>query len=167
LLVVLAFLSICSLASAAFGNPIPWDLPWEGKPIQYFGIVVAEFCGLLAGTAVLTHNRQTRWRKAAIIILVALITSYAIGIGIWALGYIAGILVFSPVNPLFNTSLYPLGPVILLLPEFVGTIIGAIIIRANQKVEWKTALVTMTAVMLTSFLVSFFMSNIYFWLYLR
>jgi len=135
--------------------------------MQYLTIITAEFCGLLVGTVVLVKNCQKQWRKAMITMLIALITSYAIGIAIWATGYLAGILVFSPVNPFFNAALYPLSPIILLLPEFVGTLIGAIIIRAHQKVEWKTSFATMTSAMLASFLVGFFIPNIYFWVYLR
>jgi hypothetical protein len=163
---MLALLSFCSLVNVVFGNPIPWD-PWQGNPIQCFTIVVAEFCGLIARTAVFARYRKARWRKAMLTILVALVVSYVVGIAIWVLGYLAGIIVFSPVNPLFNASLYPFGTMILLLPEFVGTIIGAIIIRANQKVEWKMALITMTVAMSTSFLVGFFLPGIYVVLYFR
>jgi len=160
LLAALAFLSICSFVNAVLANPIPWDYdPWDslrnGNPAEYFSIITAEFCGLVVGTAILTYNRQTQWQKATVTVLIALITSYIIGITIWTLGYRTGILVYNPVNP------HPSSLIILLLPEFIGTIIGSIIIRTGQKVEWKTALITMTAAMLTSFLVGILLVNIY------
>lgn len=163
LLAMLALLSFCSLVDVVFGNPIPWD-PSPENFVQCFTIVVAEFCGLVVGTAVFTYNRQIEWRKPVMTILIALIISYAVGIIIWGMGYLAGVLVFSPVNPFFIVPSYYLSPVILLLPEFIGTVLGAIIIRANQKVKWKTAFTTMTATMLTSFLVGFLMLAVYFWL---
>jgi len=112
LLAMLVFLSTLSLVNVAFANPIPWEPPWEGNVVQYFSIIAAEFCGLIVGTAVLTYNRQTRWRKSMVIVLAALTVSYAIGITIWAVGYMAGIPIFSPVNPFYNASLSSMGPII-------------------------------------------------------
>lgn len=160
LLTVLAFLSICSFVNAVLANPIPWEFdPWESlsnrNPAEYFSIITAEFCGLVVGTAILTYNRQTQWQKATITVLIALITSYIIGITVWTLGYRTGILIYNPMNS------HPSSLIVLLLPEFIGAIIGTIIIRANQKVEWKIALITMTTAMLTSFLIGILLANIY------
>ena len=55
---------------------------WEGKPIQYFSIIAAEFCGILAGVAVLVLNPQIRWHKAIITVSIALIIGYAYGLTI-------------------------------------------------------------------------------------
>jgi hypothetical protein len=161
LLATLGFLSVCSFVGVVFADPLPWDSLWEGKPIQYFSIIAAEFYGLLLGAVILTQYHQIRWQKATITMSIALIISYVIGITIWTLGYQAGILIYNPVNPFFNASTHPLGTTILLLPEFIGIIIGTIIIHANQKVEWKTAFITMTAAMLTSLLVGILIANIY------
>lgn len=155
------FLSVCSLVSVVSANPLPFDSLWAGKPIQYASIILAEFCGLVAGTSILTYNRKTRWQKAAITVLIALVTSYGIGLAIWTLGYALGILIYDPINPFFNFSPHPLGPVVLLLPELIGTAIGTILIHANQKVSWRIALLTMMATMLTSFLVGIVIANIY------
>lgn len=129
--------------------------------MQYGLIVAAEFCGLLAGTAILSSNDKIRWQKATITTAIALIISYAIGVTIWTLGYMAGILIYDPVNPFFNASSHPLGAVILLLPEFVGTVVGTIMIRLRLKVKWKTALITMASAMIVSFLVGIAIVSIY------
>jgi len=159
LFVAIVFLCVCNLIGVAFANPIPWD-PWNSflnlELIQYFSIITAEFCSLVVGTAILVYNNETRWQKAALPMLVALITSYAFGISVWTLGYRTGILVYNVANP------SPLGTIILLLPEFIGTIVGAIIIHATQKVEWKTALIAMTAAMLVSFIVGILLAYITF-----
>jgi len=160
-LVTIAFFFACGFVSFVSANPLPMDSLWEGKPIQYVSIVVAELCGLLAGTGILTYDREVRWQKAATTVLIALVISYAIGVTIWTLGRAVGILIYNPINPFFNFSPHPLGPVVLLLPEFIGIIIGAILIHAKQKTSWKTALITMTAAMLTSFLVGILIANIY------
>jgi hypothetical protein len=161
LLVVLAFLTIFSFAGVAFADPIPWEPPLEGKPIQSVLIVAAEFCGLLAGTAMLCNNGQIRWQKATMTMAIALIISYAIGITIWSLGYMSGFVIHNTVNPFFNASSHPLGTVILLLPELFGTIVGTIIIRLKLGVEWKTALITMASAMIVSFLVGMAIVYIY------
>lgn len=161
LLAALAFLSVLSFVGVAFADPIPWEPPWEGKPMQYGLIIAAEFCGLLAGTAILSSNGQIRWQKVTVTMAIALIISYAIGITIWTLGYMAGVLIYNPANPFFNASSHPLGTVILLLPEFIGTIIGTIVIHLRLRVEWKTALITMVSAMIVSFLVGIAIVNIY------
>lgn len=159
LLATIVFLSTCNLIGVAFANPIPWD-PWNSflnlGPMQYFLIITAEFCSLVVGTAILVYNDEIRCQKAAITMLIALITSYALGISVWTLGYRTGILVNNVANP------SPLGTIVLLLPEFIGTIVGAIIIHATQKVKWKTALIAMTAAMLVSFLVGILLAYITF-----
>jgi len=164
-LVKLLFLTTCTLLLAfsfvdvAFANPIP--LEPIGSPLQYVLIVFAEVCGLFVGTAVLIQSGQADWRRSASIMSVSLIVSYAIGIAIWSFGYIAGIFVYNSINPLFNYSSHPLSIVVLLLPEFVGTIIGTILIHLNLKIEWKKALGAMAAAMFTSFLIGLLIANIY------
>ncbi len=161
LLATLAFLSILSFVCVVFADPIPWKPPWEGKPIQYGIIIAAEFCGFLAGTALLSSNGQIRWQKATVTMAIALIISYAIGVTIWTLGYVAGILIYNPVNPFFNASSHPLGTIVLLLPEFIGTVIGTIIIHLRLRVKWKKALITMASAMIVSFLVGMAIVSIY------
>lgn len=158
---LLAFMSLCTLMEVVFGDPLPVSSLWEGKPIQYLSVTTAQLCGLLVGIIMLKRNSETKWQKATIAVSIALIMSYAIGIVIWTLGYLSGILIHNPVNPFFNASTHPLGPVILLLPEFIGTGIGTIIIRRLLSIRWKTAFASMAAAMLTSFLVGMLIVNIY------
>jgi uncharacterized protein (DUF2062 family) len=73
----------------------------------------------------------------------------------------AGVLVYNPINPFFNYSSHPLGILVLLLPEFIGTIIGAFLIHLNLKIEWKKALAAMAVAMLTSFIIGLLIVNIY------
>jgi hypothetical protein len=153
-------LFLASLTSTAYADPLPWNQS-EGKPIQYLSIIVAELCGLAAGTAVLKSKTQIRWPKTTTIILIALVVSYAIGLSIWTLGSLTGILIYNPINPFFNAYQNPLGPIILLLPEFIGTVIGTAIIRLTLKVSWKLALATMAVAMLVSFLVGTAIAAIY------
>jgi len=152
LLPVLAFLFALSFVGVVSGNPIPWQPPWEGNPIEYFSIIATEFCGLLAGVAVLVHNPQTQWQKATVTVSIALIISYAYGLIIWTLGYSAGFFMYSSISPFFVFFTSPLGLVVFLLPEFIGTASGTIVIQRLQKINWKAAFKAMTAAMLTSFL---------------
>ncbi len=132
---------------------------WEGKPIQYLSVIAAELCGLLAGVAILVHNPQNRWQKATVTVSVVLIVSYAIGVVIWTAGYLSGILIYNPLNPFFNASPHPLASTILLLPEFIGTAVGTVIIHKLQETRWKTAFITMAAAMLTSLAVGMLIAN--------
>jgi hypothetical protein len=145
LFTVLAFVSFFSIVGVVFGNPIPWD-PGSSllnlDPIQYFFIVIAEFCSLVVGTSILVHKCKAQWHRAAITTLVALIASFAIGIIIW-------------------TNLNPANLVVLLMPEFTGVAVGTLIIQKAIKTIWKTAFITMTAAMLTSFLFSILIANVY------
>ena len=152
LLTVLAFFLAWSFVGVVSGNPIPWEPPWEGSLIQYFSIIAAEFCGLLAGVAVLVRNPQIRWQKATITVSTALIISYAYGLIIWTLGYSAGFFMYNSISPFFIFFTSPLGLIVLLLPEFIGTASGTVVIQRLQKINWKTAFKAMTAAMLTSFL---------------
>jgi len=161
LLAVVAFLFLCGSVGVVLANPLPMDSLWEGKPIQYLSIIFAEFCGLLAGVSVLSYKVESRWRKAAFSVLIAIIVSYAIGIIIWSWAHAAGLLLYNPINPFFNYSPHPFGSVILLLPEFIGTAIGTVLIHVNEKSSWKTSFFTMFATMLTSFLVGMLIANIY------
>jgi hypothetical protein len=154
-----AFLLICMVVGVAFCNPIPWDSLWEGKPIQYLSVIAAEICGLLAGVATLAQIPQTRWSKATIAVSIAQTVSYTIGLFIWTLGYLAGILIYNPINPFFNVSLHPLGLAVLLLPEFIGTALGTIIIKKLIGTSWRTALIAMIDAMLVSFLVGMLIAN--------
>lgn len=157
------FLCLCSFVGRVFANPIPINPePIPGTPIEYVIIFAAELFGLIVGVGVLTHNRQTRWQKAAVTMTVALVTSYVVGITIWASGYLAGVSLYNPLVLPSNGSPNLLGLIIILLPEFIGTIIGGIIIRAKQKVDWKTALGTMALAMLTSLLAGSLLITIYF-----
>jgi len=157
LFALLVLLSVCSIVGIVFANPIPWDpwgYLWNLDTMQYFSITVAEFCGLVVGTFILIHNRRTRWQKAAVTMLMASISSFVLGIVIWTLGYRTGILVHNLMNP------SPLGTLILSLPEVLGVVVGTIIIHVCEKVEWKMAIVAMTAAMLTSFLIGIYMAVI-------
>lgn len=161
MLVIFSFLAFMSFVGVAFADPLPWDTLWEGKPIQYLSIIAAELCGIFAGTIILIDKGQVQWHKATIIVSIASVISYAIGIVIWTIGHEAGIVIYNPINPFFNAMTYPLGPIILLLPEFIGTFLGAIIIRLNQKVSWKLALLTMAVAMFISFLVGSAIASVY------
>lgn len=147
--VTVASLFLCCFVGIAFGNPIPWD-PWESfwnlEPVQYFSIIISQFCGLVVGTVILKSKHQSRWLEGAFTILVALTASYILGIATWTLAYRAGLLTYDSSNPI--TIL------ILLLSEVIGTILGAVIIHIIQKTHWKTALITMIAAMVASFLIN-------------
>ena len=157
--VVVGFLF--GLVGVVFANPLPMDSLWEGKPIQYLSVVFAEFCGLLAGVSVLSYKVESKWRRAAFNVLVAIVVSYAIGVAVWSWAHAAGLLLYNPINPFLNYSPYPLGWVVLLLPEFVGTAIGTVLIRVSEKAGWKTSFFTMAAAMVTSFLVGMLLANVY------
>lgn len=143
--IVLAFLSILSFVGVVLGNPIPWD-PGNSlfnlDPLQYFFIVIAEFCSLVVGTSILVHKCKAQWHMAAMTMLIALIVSFAIGIIVW-------------------TNLNPASLVILLLPEFIGVAVGTVIIQKFLKTIWKIAFITMTTAMLTSFLFSILIASVY------
>jgi len=161
LFVVVWFLFVFGFVGVVFANPLPMDSLWEGKPIQYLSVVFAEFCGLLAGVSVLSYKVESKWRRAAFNVLIAIVVSYAIGVAVWSWAHAAGLLLYSPVNPFLNYSPYPLGWVVLMLPEFVGTAIGTVLIRVSEKSSWKTSFFTMVAAMVTSFLVGMLLVNIY------
>ncbi len=146
-----------SFVGAVFGNPVPLNPPWVLGFAQIFLIVSAEFCGILAGVAILVRNPQTRWYKSTLTVAIALFISYGIGMVVWTLGYLTGILVYDPINMrslLFIPQIHPLGLVVLLLPEIIGVAVGTIVIQILQKTGWKTAFIAMTAAMLASFLLS-------------
>lgn len=158
-LVAFPLFIVSGFVEIVFADPIPMEP--QGSMIQYTSIVLAEICGLFSGMAVLTHRGQTDWRKDALILSISLIASYAVGIVIWAFGYALGILVYNSLNPFSNASSHPLSVVVLLLPEFVGTVMGAILIRLNLRIEWKMAFAAMAVAMLTSFLVGLLIVNVY------
>ncbi len=149
LFATIAFLSICGLVDIAFANPIPSDPFFSLEPLQYFQIVVAEFCALMVGTALLVCKNEVKWQKAGATIATALIISYVLGILVWTLGYQMSILGH------YAGDLGFLGLTILVLPEFIGTVVGTIIIHAIQRVQWKTAFIVMALAMLTSVAVGF------------
>jgi hypothetical protein len=60
-----------------------------------------------------------------------------------------------------NYSPHPLGWVVLILPEFVGTAIGTVLIRVSEKSSWKISFFAMAAAMVTSFLVGMLLANVY------
>ena len=152
--ILFSFFVLCSFMSVAYANPIPFD-PWTSwlrlDLIVYVSIIIAEFCGLIVGTAILTHYKKARWQKASIIILIALLVSYALGIILWSSSYQAGIITY---------DFTPLGVIMLWLPEFVGTAIGSIIIKRLQKTTWKMAIITMSAAMIASLLISLLLGYI-------
>lgn len=146
----------------AFANPVPINPePIPGTPIEYAIIFVAELFGLIVGVGVLTHNRQTKWQKAVVTMTIALVTSYVSGIAIWVAGYAADVSLYNPLVLPPNGSPNLLGLIIILLPEFVGTSIGGIIIHAKQRMGWRTALGTMGLAMLTSLLAGSLLVTIY------
>jgi len=152
LLATIGFLSACGLVGIVFANPIPWD-PLGSffglDPLQYFQIVVAEFCALVVGTTILIHGNEMRWQRAGALLGVALIVSYVLGILVWTLGYRMGVLVYYPSDPSF------VGLMVLVVPEFIGTVVGTVMIRVVQKVQWIKALIVMTGAMLTSLVLGF------------
>lgn len=161
LLTALMFFTACSLVAIGFSNPMPTRPHWELRIGPYVSIIIAELCALFWGTLVLAHNTQLRRWDAAKAVFIALAVSYVLGVMIWTAGFLEGILVanpryFYPANPflLVNPSLPLLGLAILLLPEFLGTAIGATIIRIRLKVRWKRALASMAFAMLISIVVN-------------
>jgi len=149
LFAAITFLSIWRLVGVALANPIPSDPFLSLGPLQYFQIVVAEFCALVVGTALLVYKNEARWQKAGATLATALIISYVLGILVWTLGYQMGVLGY------YAGDLGFLGLTILVLPEFIGTVVGAVIIHAIQRVQWKTALIVMVVAMLTSVAIGF------------
>jgi hypothetical protein len=152
LLALIGFLWACGFVSVAFANPIPWDPLGEFfglDPLQYFQIVVAEFCALVVGTAMLVHWGGARWQRAAVLLSVVLTVSYVLGILVWTLGYRMGVFVYYPSDPSF------LGLMVLVFPEFIGTVVGTVMIRVVQKVQWIKALIVMIGAMLTSLVLGF------------
>jgi len=147
LLATIGFLSACGLVGIVFANPIPGD-PLGSffglDPLQYFQIVVAEFCALVVGTTILIYGNEMKWQRAGALLGVALIVSYVLGILVWTLGYRMGVLVYYPSDPSF------LGLMVLVLPEFIGTAVGTVIIHVVRRVRWMKALIVMTGAMLTS-----------------
>jgi len=147
--IVFSLLAFSIFVGGVLANPIPWD-PLDSflhlEPVQYFSIVTAEFCALVVGTAILTHAQQLTWRKPALTMLVALTVSYLLGVVIWITAFQSGILPFNTTNP---ASL-----AVFVLPEIIGILIGTVIIEKLQKIEWKAALITMTAAMVTSLVIS-------------
>ena len=152
LLATIGFLSACGLVGIVFANPIPWD-PLGSffglDPLQYFQIVVAEFCALVVGTTMLVHGNEVRWQRAAALLGAALVVSYVLGILVWTLGYRMGVFTYYPSDPRF------LGLMVLVLPEFIGTVVGTVIIHVVHKVQWIRALIVMTSAMLTSLVLGF------------
>jgi len=138
--------------NVAFANPIPWD-PLGSffglDPLQYFQIVMAEFCALVIGTAMLVHWGEAKWQRAAALLGVALVVSYVLGILVWTLGYRMGVLTYSPSSASLD------GLMILVMPEFIGTVVGTVMIRVVQKMLWVRALIVMTSTMLTSLVLGF------------
>jgi hypothetical protein len=165
LLAVFAVLLFSGFVGVVFANPIPMEPFGSGTIIQYLAIVLAEVCGLVAGTGVLSRNGQIHWRKAAVITSLALIVSYTLGLAIWAFGHASGVLVYNSVPPLFGSFSGPVGALVFLLPELLGTIVGTILIRFYLRVEWKLAFIAMACAMLASFLVGLLIANIYLRIY--
>lgn len=161
-LVVFAFLLASSIVMIVFSNPIPTRPHWDLHIGRYLSILISELCGLFCGAIVLVQNTplRARWREVTWAVLVALVTSYGIGVVIWSLGFLRGILVSNPVSssanpfPLLNPSLSLLGLTVLLLPEFIGTVVGTMIIRKRLKIQWSRALASMTVAMLVSVLIN-------------
>jgi hypothetical protein len=147
MLALIGLLWACGFVSVVFANPIPWDPLGEVlglDPVQYFQIVVAEFCALVVGTAMLVHWGGVRWQRAAGLLSVVLVVSYVLGILVWTFGYRTGVFAFYPSDPGF------LGLMVLLFPEFIGALVGTVMIRVAQKTQWTRALIVMTSAMLTS-----------------
>jgi hypothetical protein len=167
LTVILAFSIVCCLVAFGLSNPSPdpgwyprWVPPWELDIGPITSIIISELCGLLLGTVVLVHHTQLRSKDATVAVFIALTVSYVIGLVIWTVGFLEGILIANPVSnpvnpfPLFNPTQHLLGLTVLLLPEFLGTLLGAIIIRVRLRVGWRRALASMAIAMLTAFLVN-------------
>jgi Na+-transporting NADH:ubiquinone oxidoreductase subunit NqrD len=149
LIVVAMLLLICSSVDVAFANPVPWS-PYNSflnlEPLEYVSIIVAEFCGIVVGMRILIHSEGTRWRKAAVVMLIASLASYFLGIAVWTLSYRSGILDYRAVM------------VVMLLPELFGTVVGSVVIHMIAKVGWKISTIAMAAAMFTSFLIGLLLS---------
>lgn len=154
--IILAISGFYAFVGIVFANPIPWnplDSFFHLEPIQYFSIVTAEFCALVVGTAIISHNRQAPWQKAALTMLIALIVSYSLGLALWTTTFQSGILPFNISNPLSLT--------VLLLPEIIGISIGTVIIEKLQKTTWKIAVIAMAAAMTTSLVIGILLAAIH------
>ena len=153
--VILAFLFFYSFVGIVFANPIPWD-PMDSflhlEPLQYFSIVVAEFCALVVGTAVLSYNHQTLRKKAALTMLIALTVSYLLGLAVWIIAFQSGIFLFNISNLVSLT--------VLLLPEIIGILIGTAIIKKLYETTWKISLITMATAMVTSLAIGILLAAI-------
>lgn len=110
-------------------------------------IAIAEFCGVVAGTFALTHSAKIRWLEAAVVVLLASLASYFLGVALWTWSYNSGIL--------FHEGLRTLSVIAFFLPELIGTVIGSIIIHTLARVEWRASIIAMATAMVVSFTVGF------------
>jgi hypothetical protein len=161
-LMVLFFLPVCVSVESVEADIRPGPVPPPTNPLYYLIIFAAEFLGFLAGIQVLSRLCRTRWQKGATTVMIALVTSYIIGITVWTSGQMAGIPVYNPLVISTNLENKPQLPglIVTLLPEFLGTIIGGFIVRTKQDVKWATAILTMVALMLTSWILGSLMINL-------
>ena len=81
-----------------------------------------------------------------------MIVSYVIGIAFWASGSLAKIPFYAHLVVSSENQPQFLGLIVTLLPEFVGTVVGGVMIRIRQSVGWVTAIGTMVLAMLTSWI---------------
>jgi hypothetical protein len=110
-LLVTVLLLTCSCVSIVFANPGPVD-PWDFlrlRSLEYMAIGIAEFCGVVAGTFALTHNTRTRWLKAAVVVLLASLASYFLGVALWTWSYNSGILFHEGLRTIKCDCLLPTG----------------------------------------------------------
>jgi len=129
-------------------NPSPRFDPAVRGMIVFdpFVFIVAEICGLVAGISVLTLGAKEEGGSATRIIIFAIIISYLPAYLIWQTISISRVL--------SNPSNFVLQAVVItLIPEVLGTALGTVFIRKTLEVKWKWALLSMGALMLSSFLV--------------
>lgn len=136
-----------SISRARANTPPRFDPEIEGMiAFDPFVFIVAEICGLVAGVSVLILGAKEDGGTAARIIIFTIIISYLPAYLIWQAISTSRVLSSSS-----NLVLHAV--VITLIPEVLGTVLGTIFIRRTLEVRWKWALLSMGALMLSSFLV--------------
>jgi len=142
---ICVYITFLSSIPQARANPLPSFDPKVVMP-NPFVFFIAEFSGLIVGTSILVLGAGEEWEKTIKIVILAMGVSYVLAYFIWDTIFKSGFNLDSSSSVLQQV-------LVILIPEILGTVIGAVLIRKGLEVNWKWASFSMSALMLASLLI--------------
>jgi len=143
--IISLFFAICLTITQVRANPAPVFKPKVVMP-NPFVFVIAEISGLIVGSIILIFGAGQTSQRVVETLILAMGVSYLLAYIIWSVIFAS--------NIVFDSSTIPQEILVVLIPEILGTAIGTLLIKKILQVRWMWALISMTALMITSLFIA-------------